>query len=57
MYQTDWITEFRQKLAADDSASGLQEDEAEEGASPLIKRWLMLADQFLSTDNSEAEPA
>lgn len=56
MYQTDWIIEFRQKLAAEDGLPCSKEDEADE-TSPIIRRWLMLADQFLSTDSSEAKPA
>lgn len=56
MYHTDWVAEFRQKLAANDATGCAQEDEPEE-ASPLIKRWLMLADKLLSTDAGEVEPA
>jgi hypothetical protein len=57
MYQTDWIAEFRQKLAANDAIHCSQEDDTGEEASPIVKRWLMLADQLLSTDNPDAEPA
>jgi hypothetical protein len=59
MYETDWIAEFRQKLAANEAVpcSQEQEEDAEEEASPTVKRWLMLADQLLSTDNRDAEPA
>lgn len=57
MYHTDWIAEFRQKLAPDDSVSCLQGDGEEEEALPHIKRWLMLADRLLSSDATEAEPA
>ena len=57
MYETDWIAEFRQKLAASDAVPCSQEDDAEQKASPIVKRWLMLADQLLSTDNGDAEPA
>jgi hypothetical protein len=57
MYQTDRIAEFRQKLAAHDAVPCPQEEDAAEEASPIVKRWLMLADQLLSTDNGDAEPA
>jgi hypothetical protein len=57
MYETDWIAEFRRKLAADDAVPCSLEEAAEEEASPIVKRWLMLADQLLSTDNGDAEPA
>lgn len=57
MYHTDWVAEFRQKLAANEGLGCGQEDDEREEASPLIRRWLMLADQLLSTDAGEAEPA
>ena len=55
MYHTGWVTEFREKLAAEGACLTRKEDQDE--ASPLIKRWLMLADQLLSTDGGEVEPA
>ena len=55
MYHTDWVTEFREKLVADGYLIERKNDQDE--ASPLIKRWLMLADQLLSTDAGEVEPA
>lgn len=57
MYHTDWVAEFRQKLAANDDLGCGREHEEPEEASPLIRRWLMLADQLLSTDAVEIEPA
>jgi hypothetical protein len=57
MYQTDWIAEFRQKLAAQNHVPCSQEDAREEEASPIVKRWLRLADQFLRTGSGDAEPA
>ncbi len=54
MYHTDWAAEFRQKLAPASGTPGRKEDQDE--ASPLVKRWLMLADQLLSSDAIE-EPA
>jgi len=57
MYHTDWVAEFRQKLAANDGTGCGQEDSEGEEPSPLIRRWLMLADQLLSTDAGEVEPA
>jgi len=57
MYQTDWIAEFRQKLAAQNHVPCSHEDDTEEKASPIVKRWLRLADQFLRTGSGDAEPA
>jgi hypothetical protein len=57
MYHTDWIAEFRQKLAPGNNLPCPQENEEEGEASPHVKRWLMLADQLLSSDVGEAEPA
>jgi hypothetical protein len=55
MYHTDWVAEFRQKLVPDSGFLGREEDRDE--TSPLVKHWLMLADQLLSTDRTEVEPA
>jgi hypothetical protein len=51
MYHTDCVAEFRQKLVPDSEGPCRKEDRDE--ASPLVKRWLMLADQLLSTDATE----
>ena len=54
MYHTDWVAEFRQKLVPESGFLGRKEDREE--ASPLVRRWLKLADQLLSTDAAEIEP-
>jgi hypothetical protein len=55
MHHTDCVAEFRAKLVSDHGLLCRKDDGDE--TSPLVKRWLMLADQLLSTDAAEIEPA
>jgi hypothetical protein len=49
MHHPDWVAEFHRKLVPDHSIFR-PKTQAEED-SPLVARWLQLADQLLSTDN------
>ena len=55
MYHTDWVAEFRQKLVPEGGFPRGKEERDE--AAPLVRRWLMLADQLLSTDGNDLDPA